>query len=74
VALTPLVDWTKEFAAQPEILEYIKDVAGKYELYKDIQFRTQVTNLTWLETVHKWRVTTLSNETKVQEETLYDIM
>jgi cation diffusion facilitator CzcD-associated flavoprotein CzcO len=69
-----LLDWTKEFAAQPEILEYMKSVARKFDIYKYTKFRHQVKRLTWSEKESKWKVLVLNLDTKEEELVLYDIM
>ena len=40
-------DWAEHFSAQPETLRYLEYVADKFDLRKDIRFRSRVTSLTW---------------------------
>ena len=40
-------DWTERYAAQPEILSYIRHVADRFELRRDIRFNTRVTAATF---------------------------
>ena len=40
-------NWTERYAAQPEILSYIRHVADRFELRRDIQFHTRVTAATF---------------------------
>ena len=35
--------WSEKYATQPEILRYLNHVADKFDLRRDIQFRTRVT-------------------------------
>ena len=35
-------DWSEHFAAQPETLRYLNHVADKFDLRRDIQFRSRV--------------------------------
>jgi len=67
-------DWTKEFASQPEIFEYIKDVAKKFDVYKYAKFRHQVKKLTWNETLLKWEVRVVNLDSNVEKELLFDIV
>lgn len=50
--------WKEQFAAQPELLEYINFVADRLDLRKHIQFNTRVTRAAWDTTRRLWRVTT----------------
>ena len=36
-------DWTERYASQPEILSYIRHVADRFDLRRDIRFNTRVT-------------------------------
>jgi cyclohexanone monooxygenase len=36
--------WTERYAAQPEILRYLNHVADRFDLRRDIQFKTKVTS------------------------------
>ena len=49
--------WSEKYATQPEILRYLNHVADKFDLRRDIQFRTRVTQARW---DHRslWRVRT----------------
>jgi cation diffusion facilitator CzcD-associated flavoprotein CzcO/acetyl esterase/lipase len=50
--------WSEKYATQPEILRYLRHVADKYELRRDIRFSTRVTSATWDDGTSTWRVTT----------------
>ena len=45
-------------AAQPEILSYLRHVADRFDLRRDIHFNTRVRQASWEEPVRRWRVTT----------------
>ena len=69
-----MLDWSQHYSPQPEIWEYIRKVARKYELYSKIQFNTTVKSLTWEEDKKKWRVVTVSklaNENEGKEKSTY---
>lgn len=50
--------WTERFAAQPEILSYLKHVADRFDLYKDIQFGTRVVAAEYDDATGRWLVRT----------------
>src|SRR4030081_2316356 len=50
-------NWSEHFAGQPETQAYINLVADKFDLRRDIQFRSQVTAATWQEETRHWNVT-----------------
>jgi cyclohexanone monooxygenase len=50
--------WTERYATQPEILRYVNHVADRFDLRRDIRFRTRVTAAHWDETARRWRVET----------------
>lgn len=50
--------WSEKYATQPEILRYLGFVADRYDLRRDIRFRTKVTEAKWDEATERWLVTT----------------
>ena len=50
-------DWSEHFAGQPETLRYINHVADKFDLRRDIQFRSPVTSAVWQADTRSWDVT-----------------
>ncbi|KQS03660.1 cyclohexanone monooxygenase [Sphingomonas sp. Leaf357] len=55
-------NWTERFATQPEILRYIRHVADRLDLRRDIRFSTRVAAATWNEDQRRWQVTTDAGE------------
>ncbi len=51
-------EWSERFAAQPEILAYIKHVADRFDLCRYISFETRVESAIWDEDRARWTVTT----------------
>lgn len=51
-------EWEERFAPQPEVLKYARHVADRFDLRKDIVFRTRVTAATWGEDAHTWQIRT----------------
>ncbi len=50
-------EWSEHFAGQPETLRYCKYVADKFDLRRDIQFRSRVTAAVYDETTRSWSIT-----------------
>ena len=50
-------DWSEHFAGQPETLRYLNHVADKFDLRRDIQFRSRVTAATYHEDTQSWTTT-----------------
>ena len=49
--------WSEHFAPQPETLRYLNYVADKFDLRRDIQFRSRVTAAHYQEEARSWDVT-----------------
>ena len=47
-------DWSEHFAGQPETLRYLNHVADKFDLRRDIQFRSRVTAAVYEEESRSW--------------------
>ncbi len=47
----------RAFSPQPETLRYLNHVADKFDLRRDIQFRSRVAAAHWHEETRSWRVT-----------------
>jgi len=50
-------DWSEHFAGQPETLCYLRYVADKFDLRRDIQFRSRVTAAIYQEDTQSWTIT-----------------
>ncbi|MSQ89374.1 MAG: NAD(P)/FAD-dependent oxidoreductase [Betaproteobacteria bacterium] len=50
-------DWAEHFAPQPETLRYLNYVADKFDLRRDIQFRSRVTTAHYREETRRWDLT-----------------
>ena len=59
----PNPDWTRRFAAQKEILEYMKRCAEKYGVYPHVRFGTSVRCARWDERAALWNVELLDGAT-----------
>lgn len=47
-------EWKDTFSSQAEMQEYIKSIAKKHDLYKDIQFNTRITSASWHDQDRMW--------------------
>jgi cation diffusion facilitator CzcD-associated flavoprotein CzcO/acetyl esterase/lipase len=50
--------WSEKYATQPEILRYLQHVAERYDLRRDIRFRTRVQKARWDDDQGLWHVHT----------------
>jgi len=50
-------NWSEHFAGQPETLRYLNHVADKFDLRRDIQFRSRATSAHWQEATRSWDIT-----------------
>jgi len=55
-------EWQERYAPQPEILAYANHVADRFDLRKNIQFETRVTEAVFDEAVNRWQVKTDTGE------------
>ncbi|GAA3952265.1 NAD(P)/FAD-dependent oxidoreductase [Gordonia caeni] len=51
-------DWTEKYPAQGDILAYLKHVADRFDLRKDIDFNTTLSSATWDESQGLWTAET----------------
>jgi cation diffusion facilitator CzcD-associated flavoprotein CzcO len=50
-------EWSEHFAGQPETLRYLNYVADKFDLRRDIQFKSRVIAATYNEQPRSWTIT-----------------
>jgi cation diffusion facilitator CzcD-associated flavoprotein CzcO len=55
--------WSEHFAPQPETLRYAGHVADRFDLRRDILFRSRVRAARWIEDERVWELTLESGET-----------
>ncbi len=51
-------EWSERYPEQPEIMRYLNHVADKFDLKRDILFRTRVTSAAYDEQSNRWNVET----------------
>ena len=56
-------DWSRPYAAAPEIQAYFQSIAEKYGLAPYIRLNTKVEAAHWNESAHHWQVETATGET-----------
>ena len=56
--------WSERYPAQPEVLRYLNHVAGRYDLRRDIQLNTRVTECVWDDGRLEWTVLTDDGESR----------
>ncbi|HEY0484570.1 MAG TPA: NAD(P)/FAD-dependent oxidoreductase [Kofleriaceae bacterium] len=54
--------WSEKYATQPEILRYARFVAERYDLRRDIDFRTRVAAARWEPGEDRWHLRTTTDE------------
>src|SRR3954467_13276177 len=54
--------WSEKYATQPEILRYAQFVADRYDLRRDIAFRTRVAAARWDAATQRWELRTANDE------------
>jgi cation diffusion facilitator CzcD-associated flavoprotein CzcO len=54
--------WSRMFAPQPEIWEYMRQCARKYGIDAHIRFGCSVEDMEWDDTIGRWRIATAAGE------------
>ncbi len=56
-------EWSERYPGQPEILGYLEHVTDRFDLRRDIQFSTRVTDASFDEDARRWTIRTDVGET-----------
>ena len=56
ISFEPKADWPEFYARQPEILQYMKDMAEKHHLMQHVKLSHKICGATWDEDISKWRL------------------
>ncbi|KAK9709856.1 hypothetical protein K7432_008753 [Basidiobolus ranarum] len=56
ISFEPKSDWTEKYSKAPEILEYCRNLAKKYNLYDHARLNTVVNSITWDDKVKIWKL------------------
>lgn len=62
-SFAPKADWTRGYARQPEILEYLRQVTETYDVRRSIRFGADVTSEAFDDERDLWTVSTASGDT-----------
>jgi len=57
-SFAPNPDWTRSYGRQPEILDYLRGIADRFDLRGRIQFGTELDHATWNESERRWEIAT----------------
>eukprot|EP01064_Diplonema_japonicum_P032266 TRINITY_DN6010_c1_g1_i1.p1 TRINITY_DN6010_c1_g1~~TRINITY_DN6010_c1_g1_i1.p1 ORF type:complete len:569 (+),score=86.15 TRINITY_DN6010_c1_g1_i1:53-1708(+) len=64
----PKAGWKRHYSFQPDILKYIQELVGYFQLKPYIKVATKVTSVNWLPDEGKWEVTSsCGSETKTEK-------
>ena len=55
-------DWKEHFSPQPDTLEYLNYVADKFDMRRNIQFRSTVKSAHWDDAANQWTITLENGE------------
>ncbi len=55
-------EWSERYPEQPEIMRYLNHVADRFDLRRDIQFKSRVTEASYDEAANRWNIRTDSGE------------
>ena len=57
-SFAPNPNWSRTYSRQPEIWDYLRDLAERHDLHGHIRFGRELTGAAWDEDAQHWRVTT----------------
>lgn len=55
-------EWSERYAAQPEVLAYLRHVADRFDVRRNIRFGSRVSSTIWMPDVQRWRIETSDGE------------
>ncbi|MGQ0621788.1 MAG: flavin-containing monooxygenase [Panacagrimonas sp.] len=55
-------DWSRKYGEQPEILDYLRDVAGKHGIEPHIRYGHELLDASWDESAALWKIETSQGE------------
>ncbi|MBX7451160.1 NAD(P)-binding domain-containing protein [Mycolicibacterium sp. 3033] len=62
-SFAPNPKWTRGYARQPEILDYLRDVADRYDLLRSIRFDTEIVSQVFDDDSDRWTLTSSDGTT-----------
>ncbi|KAL7310606.1 hypothetical protein PS15m_010086 [Mucor circinelloides] len=67
-------NWSQTFSTQAEILQYLRDVAQKYNMLSHVQFRTKIASAVWMQDQKQWQLEILDLTSNTTHLAYYDII
>jgi cation diffusion facilitator CzcD-associated flavoprotein CzcO len=58
LSFAPNPGWSRRFSPQPEIWDYLRDVAARFGVFPHVRFRHDVTEAAWDDGAQRWRIET----------------
>jgi cation diffusion facilitator CzcD-associated flavoprotein CzcO len=65
-SFAPNPNWSRAYSPQPEILDYLRECASKFDVRRFVRFGCHVRSLRWNETTHTWTAETSEGEWSAQ--------
>jgi cation diffusion facilitator CzcD-associated flavoprotein CzcO len=62
LGFAPNPNWSRTYAPQAEIRQYLEDVAHRFGIVNRIRLDTEVTDARWDDAAQRWRITTAAGE------------
>lgn len=62
LGFAPKPDWSRTYAPQAEIRDYLEDVAHRFDIVGQIRLNNDVTDARWQEEEGRWHITTAAGE------------
>jgi cation diffusion facilitator CzcD-associated flavoprotein CzcO len=56
LSFAPKPDWSRSYASQPEILDYLEDCYDRFDVRRKVRLGTTVVAATWQDDVQRWRL------------------
>jgi cation diffusion facilitator CzcD-associated flavoprotein CzcO len=61
-SFAPNPGWSRKWSPQPEILQYLRDCAQRFDIFPAIEFNTKLESAHWQSAESKWRLKTSRGE------------
>ena len=61
-SFAPNPNWSSTFSPQPEILDYLRDCAERFEIVPHVRFETELQEAAWEQDEQLWRIETSQGE------------
>lgn len=57
-SFAPNPKWSRAYSSQPEILEYLRDCAARFDVLRHVRFGHEVQDASWDARAKRWKITT----------------